>query len=126
MKEKNNIISGVVYVLVTFNNVHITVTDNQGNVQAWSSSGSVGFKGKKKSTPYAAQFVATNLMNKLKRFHGLKMLHVCLFGSCPVRDSALRAINAAGIVILSMKDLTPERHNGVRLRRKRRVNSQKF
>lgn len=121
MKEKNNIISGTAYVIASFNNVYITVTDNQGNVQAWCSSGSIGFKGKRKSTPYAAQSVASNLMNKLKRFHGLKMLHVRLYGSCPVRDSALRAINASGVIIISIQDMTPIPHNGVRPRRKRRV-----
>lgn len=120
MKDKKNIVSGNVYILVTFNNVYITVTDNQGNVQGWASSGSVGFKGSKKSTAYAAQSVATNLMNKLRRL-GLKILNVYLSGASPIREAALRAIKNTGVVIVSLQDITPVPHNGVRLRRRRRV-----
>ncbi|ACT69266.1 30S ribosomal protein S11 [Neorickettsia risticii] len=120
MKEKKSIVSGNAHVIVTFNNVYISVTDHQGNVQGWASSGSVGFKGNKKSTAYAAQSVATTLMTKLKRI-GLKILNVYLSGSNPIREAALRAIRNSGIVIISLQDMTPVPHNGVRLRRRRRV-----
>jgi small subunit ribosomal protein S11 len=119
-KERKNISSGVAHVAATFNNTIITITDAQGNVIAWSSSGSQGFKGSRKSTPYAAQVAAEDAGRKARE-HGMETLEVEVNGPGAGRESALRALQAAGFVILSIIDTTPLPHNGCRLRKRRRV-----
>ena len=104
----------------TFNNTIITITDDSGNVIAWSSAGSKGFKGSRKSTPYAAQIAADTAATKAQE-HGLKTLTVKLKGPGSGRETALRALQARGFKILSIKDVTPMSHNGARPAKKRRV-----
>ena len=119
-KVKKNITSGVAYVQATFNNTIVTITDDSGNVIAWSSSGSKGFKGSRKSTPYAAQIAADSAATKAQE-HGLKTLIVKLKGPGSGRETALRALQSRGFKILSIKDVTPMAHNGSRPPKKRRV-----
>ena len=110
-KQKKNIISGLAYINATFNNTMITITDEQGNSIAWSSAGVKGFKGSRKSTPYAAQIAAEDAGTKAKEF-GLKNLQVFVKGPGGGRESALRALQAVGFYITSIKDTTPIPHNG--------------
>ena len=119
-KIKKNITSGIAYVYSTFNNTMITITDEQGNSIAWSSAGVKGFKGSRKSTPYAAQIAAEDAGTKAKEF-GLKNLQVFVKGPGGGRESALRALQAVGFYITSIKDTTPIPHNGCRPPKKRRV-----
>ena len=119
-KIKRIVTSGVAYVKATFNNTIISITDDSGNVLAWSSSGSKGFKGSRKSTPYAAQIAADSVAVKAQEF-GLKTLVVKLKGPGSGRETALRALQARGFKILSIKDTTPIPHNGSRPPKKRRV-----
>ena len=119
-KERKNITSGVAHVLASFNNTIVTITDAQGNAIAWSSSGSLGFKGSRKSTPYAAQMAADSAAKKAME-HGVKTLEVEVKGPGSGRESALRALQAAGFTITSIKDVTPIPHNGCRPRKRRRV-----
>ena len=119
-KVKKNITSGIAFVQATFNNTIITITDDSGNVIAWSSAGSKGFKGSRKSTPYAAQIAADHAASKAQE-HGLKTLVVKLKGPGSGRETALRALQAKGFKILSIKDSTPMPHNGARPPKKRRV-----
>ena len=119
-KIKKNITTGVAYVNATFNNTIVTITDNSGNVIAWSSAGSKGFKGSRKSTPYAAQIAADDVATKAQ-VHGLKILTVRLKGPGSGRETALRALQSRGFKILSIKDTTPMPHNGSRPPKKRRV-----
>ena len=119
-KERKNITSGVAHVAATFNNTVITITDAQGNAIAWSSSGSQGFKGSRKSTPYAAQVAADSAARKAME-HGVKVLEVEVKGPGSGRESALRALQAAGFTITSIKDVTPIPHNGCRPPKRRRV-----
>jgi small subunit ribosomal protein S11 len=119
-KERKNITSGVAHVAATFNNTVITITDAQGNTIAWSSSGSQGFKGSRKSTPYAAQVAAEDVARKAQE-HGLRTLEVEVAGPGSGRESALRALQAAGLTITSIRDVTPIPHNGCRPRKRRRV-----
>jgi len=119
-KEKKNIVSGVVHVNSTFNNTLISITDVQGNVVSWSSSGMMGFKGSRKSTPYAAQVAAEDAGRKAQE-HGMKELDVRVKGPGSGRESALRALQAIGFSIKSIKDITPVPHNGCRPRKRRRV-----
>ena len=119
-KVKKNITSGKAYVNSNFNNTHITITDSQGNVISWSTAGAMGFRGSRKSTPYAAQVAAEDAANKAKE-HGMKELEVEVRGPGSGRESALRALAAAGFSIRSIKDTTPIPHNGCRPRKKRRV-----
>src|SRR5690349_615346 len=119
-KERKNITSGVAHVNATFNNTMITITDAQGNAIAWSSSGSQGFKGSRKSTPYAAQ-VAAEAAGRKAMEHGMKTLEIEVKGPGSGRESALRALQATGFVITSIRDVTPIPHNGVRPSKKRRV-----
>ena len=119
-KERKNITSGVAHVAATFNNTVITITDAQGNAIAWSSSGSQGFKGSRKSTPYAAQMAADSAARKAME-HGVKTLEVEVKGPGSGRESALRALQAAGFTITSIKDVTPIPHNGCRPPKRRRV-----
>ena len=119
-KIKKNITNGIAYVNATFNNTIVTITDNSGNVIAWSSAGSKGFKGSRKSTPYAAQIAADHVATKAQE-HGLKILTVKLKGPGAGRETALRALQSRGFKILSIKDTTPMPHNGSRPPKKRRV-----
>jgi len=119
-REKKNIISGVAHVNATFNNTMISISDVQGNVIAWSSAGAQGFKGSRKSTPYAAQMAAENAGQKAQE-HGMKSLEVFVKGPGSGRESALRALQAVGFTITFIKDVTPIPHNGCRPPKRRRV-----
>jgi small subunit ribosomal protein S11 len=119
-RERKNIVSGVAHVNASFNNTVVTITDAQGNAIAWSSSGSKGFKGSRKSTPYAAQIAAEDAGRKAQE-HGMKSLEIEVKGPGSGRESALRALQATGFVITSIRDVTPVPHNGVRPRKRRRV-----
>jgi small subunit ribosomal protein S11 len=119
-KERKNITSGVAHVNASFNNTVITITDAQGNAISWSSSGAMGFKGSRKSTPYAAQVAAEDAARKASE-HGMRMLEVEVTGPGSGRESALRALQAAGFTITSIRDVTPIPHNGCRPPKRRRV-----
>jgi small subunit ribosomal protein S11 len=119
-KERKNITSAVAHVNASFNNTMITITDAQGNTIAWASSGSLGFKGSRKSTPYAAQVAADAAARKASE-HGVKTLEVEVKGPGSGRESALRALQAAGFTITAIKDVTPIPHNGCRPPKRRRV-----
>jgi len=119
-KIKKNITSGIAFVNATFNNTIVTIADDSGNVIAWASAGSRGFKGSRKSTPYAAQIAADHAASKAQE-HGLKILTVKLKGPGAGRETALRALQSRGFKILSIKDTTPMPHNGSRPPKKRRV-----
>ena len=119
-KIKKNITSGIAFVQATFNNTIVTITDDSGNVIAWSSAGSKGFKGSRKSTAYAAQLAADTAATKAQE-HGLKTLVVKLKGPGSGRETALRALQSRGFKILSIRDVTPMAHNGARPPKKRRV-----
>jgi small subunit ribosomal protein S11 len=119
-RERKNITAGVAHVNASFNNTMITITDAQGNTIAWSSSGSQGFKGSRKSTPFAAQ-VAAEQAGKKAAEHGMKSLDIQVKGPGSGRESALRALQAVGFQIASIKDVTPIPHNGCRARKRRRV-----
>ncbi|WP_068314033.1 30S ribosomal protein S11 [Polycladidibacter hongkongensis] len=119
-RERKNISSGIAHVNSTFNNTMITITDAQGNAISWSSAGALGFKGSRKSTPYAAQ-VAAEEAGKKAAEHGMRTLEVEVRGPGSGRESALRALQAAGFVITSIRDVTPIPHNGCRPRKRRRV-----
>jgi small subunit ribosomal protein S11 len=119
-RERKNITSGVAHVNASFNNTMITITDVQGNAIAWSSSGSMGFKGSRKSTPYAAQVAAEDASRKAME-HGMRTLEVEVSGPGSGRESALRALQAAGFTVTSIRDVTPIPHNGCRPRKRRRV-----
>ena len=119
-REKKNITSGVAHVNASFNNTMITITDAQGNTIAWSSSGTKGFKGSRKSTPYAAQDAAEDA-GKKSMDHGMKVLEVEVTGPGSGRESALRALQSVGLQITSIRDVTPIPHNGCRPRKRRRV-----
>ena len=115
-----NITSGIAFVNATFNNTIVTISDDNGNVIAWSSAGSRGFKGSRKSTPYAAQIAADHVASKAQE-HGMKTLVVKLKGPGSGRETALRAFQAKGFKILTIDDVTPLAHNGSRPPKKRRV-----
>jgi small subunit ribosomal protein S11 len=119
-KERKNITSGVAHVNASFNNTMITITDAQGNAISWSSAGMMGFKGSRKSTPYAAQVAAEDAGRKA-RDHGVEVLEVEVSGPGSGRESALRALQAVGFQITAIKDVTPIPHNGCRPRKRRRV-----
>jgi small subunit ribosomal protein S11 len=119
-KEKKNITNGVVHVSSSFNNTMVTITDVQGNTIAWSSSGLMGFKGSRKSTPYAAQLAAEDAGKKASE-HGLKNVDVEVSGPGSGRESALRALQSIGFTITSIRDVTPIPHNGCRPPKRRRV-----
>ncbi|MDX2265992.1 MAG: 30S ribosomal protein S11 [Hyphomicrobiales bacterium] len=119
-REKKNIASGVAHVNASFNNTMITITDAQGNTISWSSSGTMGFKGSRKSTPYAAQVAAEDAGKKAIE-HGMKMIEIEVCGPGSGRESALRALQACGFQITSIRDVTPIPHNGCRPRKRRRV-----
>jgi small subunit ribosomal protein S11 len=119
-RERKNISAGVAHVAATFNNTMITITDAQGNAISWSSAGSQGFKGSRKSTPFAAQVAAENAGRKAME-HGMKTLEVEVRGPGSGRESALRALQAVGFTITAIRDVTPIPHNGCRPRKRRRV-----
>ena len=119
-RERKNITSSIAHVNATFNNTMITIADAQGNTIAWSSAGASGFKGSRKSTPYAAQMAAEDAGKKAME-HGMKTLEVMVKGPGSGRESALRALGAAGFTITAIKDVTPIPHNGCRPRKRRRV-----
>ena len=119
-RERKNITSGVAHVSATFNNTMITITDAQGNTIAWSSAGGQGFKGSRKSTPYAAQIAAEDAGRKAME-HGMKTLEVEVKGPGSGRESALRSLQAAGFNVVLIKDVTPIPHNGCRPPKRRRV-----
>ncbi len=119
-RERKNIISGVAHVNAHFNNTMITITDAQGNTIAWASAGSQGFKGSRKSTPYAAQMAGEEAGRKAME-HGMKTLEVEVKGPGSGRESALRALQAVGFTITSIRDVTPIPHNGCRPPKRRRV-----
>ena len=119
-KVKKNILNGKAFVLSTFNNTIISISDNSGNVVSWSSAGQKGFKGSRKSTPYAAQVAADSAAAKALEY-GMKTLTVEIKGPGSGRETALRALQARGFKILSIKDTTPMPHNGTRPPKKRRV-----
>jgi small subunit ribosomal protein S11 len=119
-KEKKMVPVGVVHVQASFNNTIITITDPMGNVLSWSSSGSLGFRGSRKGTPFAAQQAAINAANQA-RDHGLRSVDVRVSGPGSGRESAVRALAAAGIEVRSIRDVTPIPHNGCRPPKRRRV-----
>lgn len=119
-KEKKNIPNGVVHIRSTFNNTIITITDPGGNTVSWSSSGVQGFKGSRKSTPFAAQLAAEDAVKKAAE-HGMKNVEVYVKGPGAGRESALRALQAAGFNVVMIKDVTPIPHNGCRPPKRRRV-----
>jgi len=119
-RERKNITSGVAHINSTFNNTMITISDAQGNAIAWCSAGAMGFKGSRKSTPYAAQVAAEEAGRKASE-HGMKTLEVTVKGPGSGRESALRALQAVGFTITSIRDVTPIPHNGCRPPKRRRV-----
>lgn len=119
-KVKKNIAEGIAHVHASFNNTIITITDRQGNALSWATSGGQGFKGSRKSTPFAAQ-VAAEVAGKSAQDSGVKNLEVRIKGPGPGRESAVRALNAAGFKITSITDVTPVPHNGCRPPKKRRI-----
>ncbi|MFT5206513.1 MAG: small subunit ribosomal protein S11 [Candidatus Omnitrophota bacterium] len=119
-KITKHVPNGVVHILATFNNTHITITDKSGNVIAWSSSGSMGFKGSKKSTPFASQ-TASEAAAKKGQEYGLKSVEVYVKGPGSGRESSIRALSACGLQVTMIKDVTPIPHNGCRPPKRRRV-----
>ncbi|CAI8408222.1 MAG: 30S ribosomal protein S11 [SAR116 cluster bacterium MED-G04] len=119
-REKKNISNGIAHVNASFNNTKVTITDVQGNTISWSSAGGMGFKGSRKSTPYAAQLAAEDAGKKAIE-HGMKTIDVQVRGPGTGRESALRALQAVGFNISSIRDVTPIPHNGCRPRKRRRV-----
>ena len=119
-KVKKNVSDGIAHVHASFNNTIITITDRQGNALAWATSGGAGFKGSRKSTPFAAQ-VAADAAGRVAQDCGIKNLEVQIKGPGPGRESSVRALNALGIKILSISDVTPIPHNGCRPPKKRRI-----
>jgi len=119
-RERKSVPSGRACIQATFNNTIVTLTDPNGNVLAWSSSGTVGFKGSRKSTPYAAQMAANNAARKAME-HGLKQIEVVVKGPGSGREAAIRALQSSGLYITSIRDVTPIPHNGCRPPKRRRV-----
>jgi small subunit ribosomal protein S11 len=119
-RERKNIVTGVAHVNASFNNTMITIADAQGNTISWSSAGAMGFKGSRKSTPYAAQVAAEDAGRKAME-HGMRTLEVNVSGPGSGRESALRALQAVGFTVTSIRDVTPIPHNGCRPPKRRRV-----
>ena len=119
-REKKSITAGIAHINSTFNNTMVTITDLQGNAVSWSSAGMQGFKGSKKSTPYAAQIAAEDAARKAQE-HGMKTLEVNVKGPGSGRESAIRALHAFGLNVTVIRDVTPIPHNGCRPRKRRRV-----
>ena len=119
-KVKKNIPNGIVYIQATFNNTLVSITDPQGNVVSWSSAGSKGFRGSRKSTPFAAQVAAQEAAGKAQE-HGMKSVGVLVKGPGAGREAAVRALQGAGFKVTMIRDITPIPHNGCRPPKKRRV-----
>jgi len=119
-KVKKNVVNGVAHIQATFNNTIVTIADVSGNVISWATAGGMGFKGSRKSTPFAAQIAAETAAKKAQE-HGLRSLEVCVKGPGSGRESALRALQAAGLNVTMIKDVTPIPHNGCRPPKRRRV-----
>ncbi|MDG4597820.1 MAG: 30S ribosomal protein S11 [Candidatus Contendobacter sp.] len=119
-RVKKNVVDGIAHIHASFNNTIITITDRQGNTLGWATSGGSGFRGSRKSTPFAAQVAAERVGGTVKEF-GVKNLEVNVNGPGPGRESAVRALNAAGFKIISIMDVTPIPHNGCRPPKRRRV-----
>ena len=119
-KDKKHVAHAIVHIHASFNNTHVTITDLEGNVVAWSSAGTLGFKGSRKGTPFAAQQAASNAAN-MARDHGVRTVEVRVSGPGSGRESAIRALAAAGIEVRNIKDVTPIPHNGCRPPKRRRV-----
>jgi small subunit ribosomal protein S11 len=119
-KERRVVVHGIAHIQATFNNTMVTITDPEGNVVTWSSAGSIGFKGSRKGTPFAAQQAATTCAGQAKD-HGLKSVEIRVKGPGSGRESAIRAFQAAGVEIRSVRDVTPIPHNGCRPPKRRRV-----
>ncbi len=119
-RVKKNVVDGIAHIHASFNNTIITITDRQGNTLSWATSGGSGFRGSRKSTPFAAQVAAERVGNVVKEY-GVKNLEVNVNGPGPGRESAVRALNAAGFKIMSIMDVTPIPHNGCRPPKRRRV-----
>jgi small subunit ribosomal protein S11 len=119
-KVKKNIESGVVHIQSTFNNTIVTITDPNGNVVSWSSAGMNGFKGSRKSTPFAAQLASEDAAKKARE-HGMRNVEVYVKGPGPGRESALKALQGAGFTVVMIKDVTPVPHNGCKPKKRRRV-----
>jgi len=119
-REKKNIVSGVAHVNASFNNTIVTIADAQGNTISWSSSGMMGFKGSRKSTPYASQMAAEDAGKKAME-HGMRTVEVEVKGPGSGREAALRALQSVGFTVTAIRDVTPIPHNGVRPRKRRRV-----
>jgi len=119
-KERKNVPHGIAYIQASFNNTIVTITDGEGRTVAWKSSGSLGFRGSRKGTPFAAQQAAMNAANQARE-HGMRSLEVRVNGPGSGRESAIRALAAAGIEVKSIKDVTPIPHNGCRPPKRRRV-----
>lgn len=119
-RERKNIPRGRAYIQATFNNTIVTLTDPQGNVISWDSAGAANFKGSRKSTPYAAQVTAENAVRKAME-HGLRQVDVFVKGPGSGREAAIRSLSAAGLMVLSIADVTPIPHNGCRPPKRRRV-----
>jgi small subunit ribosomal protein S11 len=119
-RERKNVPFGVVHIQASFNNTIVTITDQQGNTLSWKSSGSLGFRGSRKGTPFAAQQAAINAANQARE-HGLRSVDVRVAGPGSGRESAIRALAAAGIEVRSIRDVTPIPHNGCRPPKRRRV-----
>jgi small subunit ribosomal protein S11 len=119
-KVKKNVVDGIAHVHATFNNTIVTVTDRQGNALAWATAGGSGFRGSRKSTPFAAQVAAERVADMVKEM-GMKNMDVCVKGPGPGRESAIRALNSNGFNITSITDVTPIPHNGCRPPKRRRV-----
>lgn len=119
-RVKKNVVDGVAHIHASFNNTIVTITDMQGNTLAWASAGGSGFRGSRKSTPFAAQVAAEKACDKVKEF-GMKNVEVLVKGPGPGRDSAVRALHVAGFKVSSISDVTPIPHNGCRPPKKRRV-----
>ncbi|HEX78541.1 MAG TPA: 30S ribosomal protein S11 [Dehalococcoidia bacterium] len=119
-RERKSIVKGKAYIQATFNNTIVTLADQEGNVIAWASSGSAGFKGSRKSTPYAAQLAAKNAAQKAME-HGLRQVEVFIKGPGSGREAAIRSLQSSGLYITSIRDVTPIPHNGCRPPKRRRV-----
>ena len=119
-KERKNVPYGIVHIQASFNNTLVTISDQEGRVISWKSSGSLGFRGSRKGTPFAAQQAAMNAAN-MARDHGLRSVEVRVSGPGSGRESAIRALSAAGIEVRAIKDVTPIPHNGCRPPKRRRV-----
>jgi small subunit ribosomal protein S11 len=120
-RARKNVAIGQAHIKTSFNNTIVALTDREGNVIAWKSAGAAGFKGSRKSTPFAAQVTADAVAREAMDLHGLQKVEVFVKGPGSGRETAIRSLQAAGLEILSVKDVTPQAHNGVRPRKRRRV-----